>query len=200
MRRSPGTGIGWAATAASLVVGAGNAGAATAEYRGGATVVVKREGSDPTVDRGIVVCRSSGPSVGGACLPFDGNNSVRVDDDRAGLEVAFQVCIDNDGDGVCGGDPRRACADDLFFSHDDAGRFFNPLGPLPTSFRPGCPGGFPGYVVFLCQGIHQPPDPGAGTHVHTVSKGTASSVFGGTGFGNFCQPAGGEPGKSYVLR
>ena len=167
-------------------------------YRAGATTVVKESGQPPKVDRGIVICKSTGVSIGGGCLPFSpADNSVRVLDDHIGLAVAFQVCIDNDGDGLCGG-TRGTCADDLFFSHNDAGDFYNPLGPLPMGFKPGCSGGFPGYVVFLCQGIHFPRT--GAPHHHTPTKGTISGTTGGSGFGDFCQALEDLPPKQYFLQ
>jgi hypothetical protein len=185
---------------AALIGGAARAQfGSTASYVAGATSVVK--GSDGTfVDRGIVVCRSDGkPSVGGACIPFSPlGDSIKVIDDKFGTSVAFQVCIDQNGDGRCGGGHSGiGCSDDVFFSHDDAGSFFNPLGPLPTGFRLGCGGGFPGYVVFICQGTHFVPT----VHHHPATKGTIALTTGGIGgpdFGNFCQSD--EPTKSYVLK
>lgn len=189
---------------ASLVVGVATNGAANgfgpiAEYVGSHTIVVKGLPAD-TLDRGSVICRANGPSVGGGCILFGPGDSIKVMDDKAGLSVAFQVCIDNNGDSLCGGraDPAGTCADDIFFSHDDAENFHNPLGPLPMSFRAGCPGGFPGYIVFVCDGIHVAE--GGGTpHQHIAPKGTINLTAGGTGFGNFC---GGEevPPKRYEVK
>jgi len=172
------------------------------QYVGGGTLVVKGEGQSPVVDQGNVVCNKSSPtpSVGGGCVAFGPWNSVLVTDGSSGTRVAFQVCIDNNGDSLCGGgqdgtfDP---CADQIFFSHDDHGTFYNPLGPLPTSFKAGCPGGpWAGYVVFLCAGVHN-----AGTaHQHAVTAGTITGVMGGSGFGDFCSPPDAAPPKQYTLQ
>ena len=102
---------------------------------------------------------------------------------------------------MCGG-PRTGadgCADEIFFSHNDAGHFFNPLGPLPQGFKPGCPGGpFPGYIVFICDGVHavqgQPP------HAHIAPKGEITLTTGGTGFGDFCGGTEETPPKPYSVR
>ncbi|MEO7803190.1 MAG: hypothetical protein ABIS18_01765 [Actinomycetota bacterium] len=176
--------------------------AATAgNYIGGGTFVVKQAGQEPEADRGVAVCsRSSAAGVGGACLAFPTDTSnayVKVDDLLAGPNVAFQVCIDNNGDGRCitGGDKPQVpdpCADQIFFSHDDQGRFFNALGPLPTT-RTGCVPptvGHNGYIVFLCEGVHavrgstgvEP------AHSHGAISGTINLSGPGPiqGFGNFC--------------
>lgn len=186
----------------------------TAQYIAGATAVVKEPGSAPILDQGGAICDDTGPSLGGACITFGPYDSVLVGDGAAGAAVAFQVCIDNNGDGVCGGPQGGGaagrCFDQIFFSHDDAGRFFNPLGPLPNSFLPGCGSGAPfaGYVVFLCEGVHG----GAGSdgsattpHTHGVTTGSVTGVHGGSGFGDFCSPGGDDgreaagPGKPYKL-
>ncbi len=172
-------------------------------YVGGATAVV-RSGDQTPVDEGTVVCDPDGESLGGACVPFSEAGPdpfVLVLDDILGEQVAFQVCIDNDGDGSCAWDPEAPCGDDVYFSHDDDGNFHNPLGPLPTGFRPGCAGngGFPGYVVFLCQGAHVPE--GDASHVHPATSGTVSSLDSAgppnAGLGDFC--AGVATVKVYVI-
>lgn len=188
------------AVAASSLAGA---------YTGGGTFVVKTQ-FGTLLDNGGVVCHgTSGDGIGGGCLPFpaggvsdDGTprgGFVQVLDDSAGREVAFQVCLDNNGDGVCGG-PASAlqldagiptsglggrCPDQIFFSHDDEGKFHNPLGPLPTSLLEGCAenGGFQGYVVLLCQGAHEV---GGAAHTHEVSSGSISLAREGSGYGTFC--------------
>lgn len=153
-------------------------------YTGALTFVARTNGFVPA-DNGVVVCDPGTGGAGGACIAWDGaSDSVLVSDVLAGLDVAYQVCVDNDGDGVC---VERSpllpgCDDQIFFSHADGGAFFNPLGPLPTSFLPGCPGGFPGWVVFLCTGVH---DDGA-AHTHDATDGTVVGTTGGTGYGNFC--------------
>jgi hypothetical protein len=183
------------ATVAALVVPA----VATA-YVSGGTFVVKTE-FGTIVDNGGVVCRgTSGDGIGGGCLPFPAGETrgvfIRVADDVAGAAVAFQVCIDNNGDGICGGPIQQdACQDQIFFSHNDEGRFFNALGPLPKSFLQGCAanGGFAGYVVLLCTGAHEV----RGTaHTHSLTQGAIGFAPFGTGYGNFCGGggAGGETG------
>ncbi len=160
-------------------------------YLAGGTAVVRGSGAN-VLDAGGVVCvkRADVPSAGGGCVPFGHGSSIAVHDDVLGTDqVAFQVCLDNDGDGLCLFDPGAGgCADDVYFSHDDSGAFYNPLGPLPTGFRSGCPGGpWQGYVVFLCQGVHiENPLTGFG-HAHAAVQGTISPTTAtGSGFGDFC--------------
>ena len=190
-------------------------------YTGGGTFVVKTQ-FGTLLDNGGVVCQgTNGDGIGGGCLEFPdvptsddgtlGGGFVQVADDSAGREVAFQVCIDNNGDGVCGG-PQNAvaidspsgglggarCPDQIFFSHDDEGKFFNPLGPLPTSLLRGCEqnGGFNGYVVLLCQGAHEV---GGASHTHAVSSGSISLARDGSGYGTFCGGGfGGAAGGGFV--
>jgi hypothetical protein len=176
-----------------------------AAFTVGGTAVVKQAGQPPVVDRGVMTCsRTTGEGIGGACLSFPGGpvdpipGFVAVNDAVAGPAVAFQVCVDNDGDGRCITPKQgRPCDDDVFFSHDDRGTFFNPLGPLPPYFRQGCPGGpWRGYVVFICNGVHD----AGGAHSHPATRGVAVLTPSGQGFGNFC---GGTPqapsDKLYLL-
>lgn len=164
------------------------AGSALSGYIGGGTFVARTQFGTLVDDGGVICQGSAGDGIGGGCLPFptDGQEGfVGVLDDAAGKAVAFQVCIDNDGDGICGG-PGRAdgtCADDISFSHTDDGRFFNALGPLPTSFLRGCRGGFPGYVVLLCAGAHEVE---GSAHSHAVTQGKIALRPTGSGFGDFC--------------
>lgn len=167
----------------------------------GAGTFVARGTSTPigpiVLDQGGVVCSPSGAGVGGACIPFRANGArsagIQVVDDVAGGQVAFQVCIDNNGDGVCGGDLTGKCDDQIFFSHADGGEFFNPLGPLPSAFLEGCQGGYPGFVVFICDGVH---DDRQGPHHHAVTRGQVTVTDGGSGYGNFCGGAtGGSAGN-----
>lgn len=166
-----------------------------ATYAGGGTAVVKETGRPPAADEGVLACAPGGSlSLGGGCVAFGKDpdlTSVLVNDVTAGTDVAFQVCLDNNGDGRCVSPDEGPCADQIFFSHDDGGRFFNPLGPLPTAFAPGCRGGeWHGYVVFLCEGAHVAGADGTGgvTHAHPVVHGTISTLNGwkGTGYGTFC--------------
>lgn len=167
----------------ALVAPASEATPVTARYAG-AGVGVVRVGDTTAVDNGVVYCDAGdGVGSGGVCLPFAGD-AVRVVDDLQQEEIAFQVCVDNDGDGLCFPNGIGACADDIAFSHDDAGNFFNPVGPLVPGFRAGCPGGpWRGYVVFLCEGVHSPP---GDAHVHPTTTGTATVAGGGEGLGTFC--------------
>lgn len=169
-------------TAASALAGS---------YVGGGTFVVKTQ-FGTILDNGGVVCHgTNGGGVGGGCLPFPSAASreggfVRVMDGSAGAAVAFQVCIDNNGDGLCGGPLQEGpCNDQIFFSHNDEGRFFNALGPLPTTFLRGCEenGGHKGYVVLLCQGAHEV---NGSSHTHTLSQGSIGLADKGEGYGDFC--------------
>jgi hypothetical protein len=165
-----------------------NAAGDTGRYVGAGTTVGRANGQT-AADDGTVVCDDGeGVGTGGVCLAFGGGDAVEVADQALRGEVAFQVCIDNDGDGFCTSPSYGPCADQIFFSHDDAGQFFNPIGPLPTGFAPGCYGGpWKGYVVLLCQGAHAA---GTSVHTHEATSGTASVTTGGQGFGTFC---GGTP-------
>ena len=171
----------------------------SANYVSGDTAVI-RTGDEAVVDRGFVVCddgTGTSTGAGGFCVAFGGGDSIHVVDATAGEDVAFQACIDNDGDNVCRNPDTGACADVTFFSHDDDGSFHNPVGPMPTGFTPGCPGGFEGYVVFVCQGVHSagltPP------HTHPASTGTGTVTTGGEGNGEFCGGTAFSPAaKPYV--
>ena len=160
-------------------------------YVSGGTFVIKTNGLTP-VDNGGVVCQGmDGSGVGGGCLPFPvagpgtPGGFVGVNDNNAGNAVAFQVCIDNNGDGICGGPQTNdRCRDQIFFSHADGGAFFNPLGPLPTGPREGCLNAFHGYIVLLCEGEHN--DGKSTPHTHTLTTGTIFAATQGSGYGNFC--------------
>ncbi|HEX9697238.1 MAG TPA: hypothetical protein VGB64_13110 [Actinomycetota bacterium] len=169
-------------------------------YVGGATVVYKEAGNQTAVDEGAAACLvGTGTGIGGGCLPFGAGTAVEVID-ALGIptgtehEVAFQVCIDNNADLKCtsgGASQTLPCHDEVFFSHSDDGLFFNPLGPLPGARSPGCPtGGWNGYVVFICQGVHTGQGPFPGTsgspHAHPSTLGTIELTTGGSGFGDFC--------------
>ena len=156
---------------------------ASATYVSGGTVVTRAAGQT-AVDNGFVICNGgAGVGIGGFCVGFGGGDSIEVIDQVAGRNVAFQACIDNNGDGICTSPDFGDCADVTFFSHDDDGSFKNPVGPMPTGFTDNCRGGFPGYVVFLCEGTHATElDP----HVHTAGAGTGYVTTGGQGSGTFC--------------
>jgi hypothetical protein len=152
--------------------------------------------------------------LGGGCLsfPIEGRPpAILVQDSSLTLDVAFQVCVDMNQDGHCYMNPEKPpgiCDDVVGFSHADNGVFFNPLGsyiepvtgilkPLPTSLPP--PGlcsshgssplprpAWPGYIVFLCEGVHLTDMP----HAHTPTTGTIQVVQPPQpqpGAGNFCQ-------------
>ncbi|HVF74864.1 MAG TPA: hypothetical protein VM938_07430 [Acidimicrobiales bacterium] len=157
------------------------------------TTFVARGANTTAADIGLVQCSPTpAPSTGGACIPWSGGGGgIEVVDAVNGHDVAFQVCVDNDGDGFCGGLPLVAgCDDFIVFSHFDNGSFSNPLA-APTAFKSGCPGGFRGWVVFLCQGAHVDTTP----HTHEVTTGTITAAGGGGPSGTFC----GTPlGKPYI--
>lgn len=183
--------VGLVLGASLLIAPAIGAPPSVVQYVGGGTVVVKEQGQPAAVDSGAVVCGSNGAAIGGGCIPFGPWKSIFVNDAVKGSSVAFQVCIDNDGDGKCALGEGQACGDRQYFSHDDNGAFFNPLGPLPQGFTPGCPGGaWKGYVVFLCEGAHIPVRPPGPPHAHPATTGTIAGTLAGTGYGNFCQPTG----------
>ncbi|HWL34960.1 MAG TPA: hypothetical protein VNQ77_02080 [Frankiaceae bacterium] len=157
-----------------------------ARYQGTGAHVIRVAGTTVRDDGSMTCSYSTGAGNGGTCLRFDPANpspAVRVVDAALGPAVPFQVCLDNNGDGFCTSPERGPCGDDIFFSHADGGAFFNPLA-VPGGFRPGCPGGpYPGYVVFICEGIHVDT---AGPHSHTPTTGVAMLVSGGSGTGDFC--------------
>lgn len=157
----------------------------SARYVSAGVAVARGEGAT-VVDNGAVVCDGGNHvGVGGVCLPFTGDDAVSVADDELGENLAFQVCVDNNGDGLCTtNDPDPTCPDQMYFSHDDAGHFFNPVGPVATGFTSGCPGGaFDGYVVFLCDGVHAAP---GNPHAHPATTGVVTLTTGGEGVGDFC--------------
>ena len=167
------------------------------DYVAGSTAVVRATPGGTVADSGFVECSPApAPSTGGACIPWTaGGSAIKVTDDVNGTAVAFQVCVDNDGNQQCGGTPTiTGCDDDIVFSHFDSGAFSNPVA-APTSFRSGCPGGFKGWVVILCQGVHGVGSP----HTHEVTKGTVTSVSGGGASGNFCGGPPFVPGKPYFI-
>lgn len=167
------------------IVGLALTAPALAGYTSGGTFVVKTQFAT-IVDNGGVVCDGmNGDGVGGGCLHFpttsERGSFIGVIDNIAVTNVAFQVCIDNNGDGICGGPQSADCPDQIFYSHADGGKFFNPLGPLPTKTL--CPQGFQGYVVLLCTGEHQDR---TGPHTHALTQGQIFATDQGSGYGNFC--------------
>jgi hypothetical protein len=197
-----------AAVALLLLATAPTSSVATAgvddRYVSGGTVVLEVPLVPLVVDDGVLHCNksSTAPSVGGGCVAFSpvfmDNPAVLVVDDAHGTDVAFQVCLDNDGNGLCTFEPGApACADDIVFSHHDWGFFSNPLR-VPSGFRPGCPGGaWNGYLVFLCEGVHAA-GTGGTAHTHAVTTGSMSVVPGGMSSGDFCGAP--EPqGKAYTV-
>lgn len=199
-----------------LFVGLVGTSTMAATYTGGATFVARDARLGQLLDAGGVLCHAgTGDGVGGACIAWDSLDGleefVQVDDALAGLDVAFQVCVDNNGDGLCGGpqgldstgglggiNGTGGCRDTILFSHDDRGAFFNPLGPLPTGFPSGCTGGFAGWVVFLCEGVH---DDKVVPHEHAATTGHVTPVTSGSGSGTFCGGIAEQdlPPKPYVI-
>lgn len=173
-------------------------------YTGGGALVAKQSGQAPVADTGLLTCSAStGQGIGGGCVSFGSDPlapaSVQVLDAVTADHVAFQVCLDNNGDGACVSPDRGPCADQIFFSHNDEGLFFNPLGPLPSTFKAGCPGGpWRGYVVFLCTGAHEA---GGGSHAHPATEGSITVLpVPGSGFGNFCGGSTQDPSnKRYIV-
>lgn len=203
MRRRPGRAV-LCAVAMFSLWGLASAPHGVADtYTGGATFVA-RDGTGGTIaDAGGVVCDGSGGgnSVGGACIPWSaGGTAISVVDDEPsiGTDVAFQVCVDHDGNRQCGGSPTvGGCDDALVFSHFDDGTFSNPLAVPSPGFKSGCPGGFPGWVVFICEGAH---NVGVDAHEHAATSGTITSVSTtGGASGQFCNNPPFQPGKAYRL-
>lgn len=219
IRRS---GLAAAATMLLLVVALFVQGAhADSTYLGAGTVVYKDyKDQDPTkVDHGVVVChKATEIGIGGGCIPTPQGppfavNAIEVTDfiGQPDHAIAFQVCIDLNGDGLCvsqgivppdptldeiaalctpskPGDPQ---IDLVYFSHDDLWNFFNPLGPLPPGSTKCPPGlmkgpGFQGYIVFLCEGVHSPRDGAPHTHGATAGTIKGTTVPQTTGYGDFC--------------
>lgn len=161
----------------------------------------------PTVSSevGTVDCSQN---VGGACLPFppDGSGAKgawiqvqgRVVSNCCGIPL--QICLDNDGDDVCGtgtSPTDDSCNDQIWATHTDAGGFINPIGPLPTGYKADCPGGsrHVGYVVIVCEATHAPAGPPG--HEHAVVDGTLTAATelhsnGSAPSGDFCRA--GTPG------
>jgi len=205
--------------AAALITLAWTATADTSPYAyDGAGVVVTaidNEGTPITVlDNGAVVC-SGTTGVGGVCIPFtefpqdvDGAfliDSIHLVDADDAIDSVFQVCVDLNGDGVCGGRANRGniCEGDLVvFSHSTAeGLNFNPLFVNPAGalslFESCDSAGYPGYIVITCAGLHAHTGAAASTHTHHVTQGTATPMFtGGTPSGDFCGGAA-APAKAY---
>jgi hypothetical protein len=203
---------------------ASSAGAATTTQYAGASTIVAREGNQTVFDNGLLVCSAQvqdaswflfgqDTRTGGACLPFDPDGTVLVQDPSLPDpdEVAYQVCVDNNQDKQCsliespGWDP--FCPDWVRFSHKgppDA--WANPMGSLPTALLAGgtCPGPQPGawdgLLVFICSGAHD-------AHEHVTSGGSITT--GGNGAPGFeifvdqdvyCGPPPGVPAvKAYTL-
>jgi hypothetical protein len=172
-------------------------------YVAGGTGVVSNDntaalGNTTVVDAGVLVCDpSDAVGIGGVCLPWGGLNAgVKVTDAVSGLDVPFQVCIDNSADGVCTPGQTGTCADTFVFSHGPGTVFHNPLA-VPSGFKPGCGSALPnadtwdGYVVFPCQGVHNL------DHVHVSTVGTAEvTTTADRATGTFC---GGSPGGTNLV-
>lgn len=157
------------------------------------------------VDNGAVVCEdTNGDGIydsgrGGTCIPFANmgyDDSIYVVDALENENVAYQVCVDMNGDGVCGIDAANGtigfCRDAIFFSHSSfTGGFDNPMyvdtpGLASQQAMCGGSGGFQGYVVILCAGAHQTfGDPDGHTHEATI--GQVYTTFGASKpHGDYC--------------
>jgi hypothetical protein len=183
---------------------AGPVGAASPySYQGPGVVVTQDAAGNTLIDNGVVRCQLAAPSggQGGFCIPFSdisaSGSTLTVNDASSGTNVSYQVCLDNNGNGVCG-DSSGGCSDLILFSHSSSS-YANPMSGLPTSHAAGCPGsvGFDGLVVFICQGVHD-------THVENASTGTGT-LSSGSGTAGFTEPGppvpfcGGAPlGKAYL--
>lgn len=191
-------------------------------YVGPGTVVAAfsavpgRDAAATFVDNGAVVCEDTNgdgtydKGNGGLCIHFweVQGDSILVEDALAFRDVAFQLCVDANGDGICGSsnfsDPLgiNGCRDEIVFSHNSFdGGFDNPM-LIPRHLENAfwmCGGvGFPGYIVIICSGAHQTFGDADG-HTHQVAFGQVYSTYGGTHpRGDYC----GSPtdAKKYVLR
>lgn len=190
----------------TVVTGLDDQGSASTVTDSGGVVCEDADG-DGAPDRGR----------GGTCIPFqaffDGwndplkaveprGNAIHVSDKEVADDaLAFQICVDFDGSRSCGG-PTEAesptCRDLIQYSHEtDTGDNFNPLHvsakEIPSLWDEcGDNGGFPGFVVITCAGLHaHADDQGDGepqvTHTHQVTQGTAQpAVTEDFGQGDFC--------------
>lgn len=163
------------------------------------------------LDSGAVVCRSSATAAGsgGNCVPFGAvsgtNNALAVTEDCSNACVpnvlTFQVCVDNNGDGICKGlqdisddrpmsQPPNCSFDSIFYSHSTTTtRNRDPLY-IPAwaqTFWQGCGGvGYPGYVVIVCAGAHNN-KAGSLPHTHTATLGNiAPASTTDLTSGNYC--------------
>lgn len=193
------------------------AAAGTYSYEGPGVVVLDAQRAT-LADNGAVVCEDTDDDGvpdrgnGGVCIPFaelpdaasGASPAVSVVDDEVGDDVAFQVCVDNDGDGVCTfglketpvGTPTE-CFDEIRFSHGD-GFNVNPLA-VPEGFAfPGCAnnGGFPGLVVAICAGAHESASEGTHTHEATAGTVTTTTTMDGSQ-GDYCGAR--SSAKAYVV-
>jgi hypothetical protein len=183
-------------------------------YTGAGSVVLSNPlGANPVtlLDNGAVVCHTaSRQGTGGLCIPFSDlgtDDSVLVSDDQVGSAAIFQVCVDNDGDGVCGGGKRGdpgsndLCSDRIVFSHSRDGANANPMRlPVDGKFLYdnfcGANGGFAGYIVIICAGTHADE---SGVHEHIASAGTVTTTTGGVvPSGDFC--GGPVAAKAYIVQ
>ena len=186
-------------------VTAGPAPPGTGHYQGPGVIVAASAGDPPFVDNGAVVCQDTDDDQvpdhgqGGVCIPFTllAGDSVKVLDASPliGANVAFQVCVDVSGDGVCtfGGNFSDCERDIIYFSHEtSSGANHNPLYVDPAlsfaTFQECGSQGFPGYVVIVCAGVHAQARAGAGAgHTHEATEGfVQGALTGGTGQGDFC--------------
>lgn len=179
-------------------------------YSGAGTVVTSINvglAQITALDNGAVQCRDADydgifeQGQGGVCITFAqmaGGDAIFVQDGSVAPHLlSFQVCVDNNGDGICSGNGENGaynpsvCADRIYFSHHSSGGNLNPLFVDPQGvgafFQQCARGGFPGYVVITCAGLHNN-RLGTTPHSHDVTSGTVQPVHLGynTGSGDFC--------------
>ncbi|HWG90998.1 MAG TPA: hypothetical protein VNZ52_09155 [Candidatus Thermoplasmatota archaeon] len=177
-------------------------------------------------DNGAVTCEDTNrdgiyeSGTGGACITFaefgtKGNGIYVRDASVADKDLAFQVCLDANGDGLCGNPAGSVtsgstdyCQDRIFFSHSTRdGSNANPLGLNrayfdyiwgPAGLNCGANGGFPGFVVILCAGVHG--GASLAQHTHHVTRGTITPISDApqmSDAGDFC--GGPVAAKAYQL-
>lgn len=178
--------------AGTIVTGLDDSGEASTVADNGGVVCEDVDGdNDP--DRGY----------GGTCIPFSAITHTEeepepakgihvTDDEVADEDIAFQVCVDMTGSGTCGSEPvSDFCQDIILYSHDTVtGENFNPLFVEAETLEfvwkecqslEEIDGGFPGFIVITCAGLHahsddQQPEAVLQTHGHGVTNGTAQVV------------------------
>ncbi|HEX2021828.1 MAG TPA: hypothetical protein VHH36_03895, partial [Candidatus Thermoplasmatota archaeon] len=120
-------------------------GPALATWEGAGTIVTSFNvigGPITVADNGAVACIDADDDGdhesgrGGACIAFEdvSGDSLLVTDDEHGTDIAFQVCVDVNGDGICGlvggGDANGDGIPDVFADNDGDG--------VPDGFNAPC--------------------------------------------------------------